>query len=513
MLTTIELGSRDRFEKAHRTGSDRIGPERVRQNWNAAEMRPLVISLLVVFLATTAIEAQQQRPNILFIMTDQQFADAMSCRMGDRYIHTPAMDSLAKSGMVFTRAYVPNPLCMPARNSIFTGKYPHQTGVTKNSRGSMDPTQFTCMGTHFQDAGYETAYFGKWHLVFDDKQVKQHGFGQTSNLKRVRYWDKEITTSASEFLSRKHDTPFLTVVSFHNPHDACELARGQTLPGGPVGNPPPPDQCPPVPANLAPPEGETDSMSLIRQGYHASRMFPVGDFSVDKWRQQRWGYYRLVEKVDRELGLVLNALRKGGHEDNTLVVFTSDHGECSGAHRFNQKTVFYDESARVPLIVSWKGKTKTGSSDLLINTGVDIIPTLCDFAEIPHADELTGRSLRPLSTGTASSWRDHVVVQNDMSQTGTLGNLRPRMQGRMVRTDRYKYCIYEYGEQRESLVDMQDDPLETRNLATQKELRDVLLQHRALLVDFGKRHDDELISLLMTNDVGPRPFPEKENQK
>ncbi|MGY8770113.1 MAG: sulfatase family protein, partial [Pirellulales bacterium] len=118
-------------------------------------MKQLTIAFMFILLVSNAMGVKnEQRPNILFIMTDQQFADAMSCRMGDEYIHTPSMDSLAKSGMVFTRAYVPNPLCMPARNSIFTGKYPHQTGVTRNSRGGMDPTKFTCLGTHFRNAGY-----------------------------------------------------------------------------------------------------------------------------------------------------------------------------------------------------------------------------------------------------------------------------------------------------------------------------------------------------------------------
>lgn len=424
------------------------------------------------------------------------------------------MDSLAKTGMLFTRAYVPNPLCMPARNSIFTGKYPHQTGVTSNSRGNMDPMKFTCMGTHFRRAGYRTAYFGKWHLVFDVDKVEQHGFEETSDIKRVPFWDTQITSSAMEFLAREHEDPFMAVVSFHNPHDACELARSQKLPGGPIGDAPPPESCPPPPANLAPPQGEPDGMTLLREGYHASRMFPVGDFSVDRWRQHRWGYYRLVEKVDRELGRVLNALRKGGHEDNTVIVFTSDHGECAGAHRFNQKTVFYDESARVPLIVSWKGKTKPGKTDLLTNTGVDIIPTLCDFAGVSLPEEFTGRSLRAISTGQDNrTWRNHIVIQNDLSQAAAVAELQPQMQGRMVRTDRYKYCVYEYGKQRESLIDMQDDPLESRNLAALAEYRDVLLEHRALLQGFSEQHDDTLVADLLMNNAGPRPFPIERPEK
>lgn len=478
-------------------------------------MKQTAISLLVVLLGPIALKAQQKLPpNILFVMTDQHFADAMSCRMGDQYINTPAMDSLAKRGMVFTKAYVSNPLCMPARNSIFTGKYPHQTGVTKNSRGGMDPTKFTCMGTHFRTAGYDTAYFGKWHLVFDAANVEQHGFEVIRDVKRMKMWDRQIQISATEFLSREHDKPFLAVVSFHNPHDACELARGQILPGGPIGEVPPPEKCPPAPANLAPPLGETDSMALLRKGYHASRMFPVGEFSVDQWRQQRWGYYRLIEKVDAELGLVLDALRKGGHEDNTLVVFTSDHGECAGAHRFNQKTVFYDESARVPLIVTFKGKTKAGTSNALVNTGIDVIPTLCDFAGIDLSGDLTGRSLRKIATGDQPvEWRDHIVIQNHMGQSGTMGKFRPETQGRMVRTERYKYSVYDYGNQRESLIDMQEDPLESTNLAGLSKFRDVLIQHRNILKEFGEAHDDELVPVLLSGDVGPRPFAEKTEGK
>ena len=115
--------------------------------------------------------ADPKRPNILFIMTDQQFADIMSCRMGNQYINTSAMDSLAKNGMLFTNAYAPNPLCMPARNSIFTGRYPHETQCQKNGPGSLDTKQFPSMGTYFKNAGYDTGYVGKWHLWYKTKRA------------------------------------------------------------------------------------------------------------------------------------------------------------------------------------------------------------------------------------------------------------------------------------------------------------------------------------------------------
>jgi len=455
-------------------------------------------------------EVSSGRPNILFVMTDQQFGDAMSCRMGKQYLHTPAMDSLAEDGTVFSRAYSPNPLCMPDRSSMFTGRYPHETGVTKNAvpKGGLDVLEFVHMGTYFKQAGYETAYYGKWHLVCNQKDVKAHGFDDSGGSNEAGLSrDEKVTSSAVRFLTQKHDKPFLMVASYLNPHNICEYARGQPLPCGPIPDAPSPEQCPPVPANLAPPQNEPDTMTMIRRSYHATATFPVGNFTPDQWRRQRWGYYRLIEKVDAEIGKVLQALRKAGLEENTLVVFTADHGECAGAHGFNQKTVFYDESARIPLIISCKGRTKQGVSDKLVNTGVDILPTLLDFAGVPRPSKLTGLSLRPLALGQEpAAWRGYVVVENHMSQGGEVDGITPDVQGRMVRTDRYKYCVYDRGNQRESLVDMQADPGEMNDLAADPKFRDVLLAHRELLARFGREHNDPLVAELLADNVKPRPF-------
>jgi arylsulfatase A-like enzyme len=456
------------------------------------------------------------RPNVVFIMTDQQFAEAMSCRMGRQFLHTPAMDSLAAQGTVFTRAYTPNPLCMPARNSIFTGRYPHETGVTKNAAVKLDPAEFTCLGTYFRQASYETAYYGKWHLSFPQKDVDAHGFTtRRAPADKTQDQDARAAGNAAWFIAQKHEKPFLLVVSLLNPHNICEYARGQKLPCGPIGEAPAPEQCPPVPANLAPPEDEPDSMTMMRRGYHASPLFPVGGFRPEKWRQLRWAYYRMIEKVDAEIGKVLHALRQAGLEEETLIVFTSDHGECAGAHGFNQKTVFYEESVRVPLIVSYKGRTKQGSCDKMVNTGLDLLPTMLDFAGLEVPKKLTGRSLKPLALGlSVTEWRDHLVLENHMDQAGTVDGIRPSVQGRMVLTEpmrsgaagRFKYCVYSQGNQRESLVDLQADPKETKDLARDPGHRQVLLHHRALLAKFAQEHNDPLAAALLANDVEPRPF-------
>ena len=455
-----------------------------------------------------------RRPNVLLIITDQQFADAMSCRMGRQYIHTPAMDGLAARGVLFARAYSANPLCMPSRNSLFTGRYPHETRVTMNAhpKGGLDPTEFVCMGTYFRNAGYETAYSGKWHLCFDRKDPDAHGFEiMTSRVKDNH--DARVTDGAIQFLARRHNKPFLLVASYLNPHNICEWARRaagreQKLSCGEIGDPPASDQLPPPPANLAPPRNEPDGMTLIRRAYQVKDgLFPVGKFTAEDWRRQRWGYYRMIEKVDAEIGKVLETLRKTGQEDNTLIVFTADHGECAGAHRFNQKTVFYEESARVPLIIAWTGKTPAATTDKLVNTGIDILPTLLDCAGAPIPSVLPGRSLRPLALGTSvGEWREYVVVQNNMSQTGRVDGMKPTMEGRMVRTERYKYCVYTRGVRRESLVDLQADPGETNDLAADSQYRSILLRHRELLARFGAEHNDPLVDELLADDVRPIPF-------
>ncbi len=448
-------------------------------------------------------DASAAQPNVLYIMTDQQSADALSCRMGDRYLKTPALDSLAARGTFFTRAYAANPLCQPSRNSIFTGRYPHETKITDNTNIRLDPEEFVTMGTYFQRAGYQTAYFGKWHLGYDESKTATHGFETLD----TGHLDAENAARATTFLAQKHAKPFLLVVSFLNPHNVCELARDQELNNGPIGEPPPLAQLPPPPANLAPPRNEPDSMTLIRRGYHANPQFPVGSFTPERWQALRWGYYRLIEKVDAEIGKVLDALRAAGLEENTLIVFTSDHGECAGAHGLNQKTVLFEEAARVPLIVSGPGQRVARTSDKFANTGIDLLPTMFDFTGLARPAKLTGLSLKPFTQGeNVATWRDYVVVQNNMTQTALIDGNVPTTEGRMIRTDRYKYCVYAHGQQRESLVNLQKDPGEMTNLARDPAHRETLLAMRERLRKWSVEHNDPLVATMLADDVKPRAF-------
>jgi len=441
---------------------------------------------------------ESRKPNILLIITDQQFADAMSCRIGKKYINTPAMDSLAASGTLYTRAYCANPVCVPSRAAMFTGHYPAETGVLSHVVKELDFHRFPSMGTIFRNAGYRTGYVGKWHVPIPIRELDASGFEFVENI-RFNGADPHVVPAVAKFLKQEHDKPFLLAASFNNPHNICEWARGKRgrkLPDGRVGTPPTMDECPPLPPNHQPPKNETDIMTLLRRSYHASRTFPVGAFGEKQWREYIWAYYRMIESVDNRIGELLDLLRQAGQEENTVIVFTSDHGDCHGAHQWNQKTVFYDESARVPLIIAHKGRNCPRVSDRLVNTGVDLFPTLCDYAGIPKPKGLPGLSLKHPDGETL---RKYVVCQNQFLQGAEVAGRIPKPTGRMVRSDRFKYCLYSEGERRESLVDMEKDPGETVNQAGNPEFKDALAKHRRFLREFAQRHNDEMaLKMLMS---------------
>jgi arylsulfatase A-like enzyme len=435
------------------------------------------------------------RPNILFIMTDQQFAGALGCA-GNADVKTPAMDSLAANGVRFEKAYCANPLCVPSRTVMLTGKMPHETGITRNIDAKSETFRTPLLGRFFTDAGYDCGYAGKWHLPLELSQTDIHGFGWFPKGGE-KCPDAKIPEAAAEFFDQKRDKPFLFVASFINPHDICQWARGDALPHGPIPDPPPPDQCPALPDNFAIPEHEPD---VIRKVQHSSKsVYPTVDWTPDRWRQYRWAYYRLVEKVDALIGELLDALRASGQEDNTLIVFTADHGDGTAAHHWNQKQVLYEETTRVPFILGGKAFAKAGTVDRehLVSTGLDLIPTLCDYAGVAVPEGLRGRSVRPLAEGKApDKWREDLVVETQFEYEGHATGIR----GRMLRTQRHKYIVYSEGTLREQLFDLETDPGEMTNLAVNPDNKALLEDCRIKLQQWGAKTGD--VFELPTDRVG-----------
>lgn len=463
----------------------------------------IVFALLVGIQFSYAQSSSSSKPNIVIITTDEQFANAMSFRMGEKWIHTPNMDKLASEAMFFTSAYAANPLCVPSRNSMITGQFSHTTGILANddlanwgekkNQKYWTKQDYKSLGVYFRDAGYETAYFGKWHLNYDPKDKDSNGFETVEELSKS-HTDDNIPSAVKGFLEKTHQKPLLLWTSFYNPHDICEWSRFQKLPQGAIDRLPPIDQLPPLPANLLLPKNETEAMALILQSYKRnSKQFPVGDYSHFDWQRLAWGYYRLIEKVDVQIGLLMKVLKDNGYDKNTLLVFTSDHGECLGAHGFNQKTVFYEESARVPLVLKYSGKINPGLNKTLVNTGTDLLPTLLDFAGIAIPKNLPGISLKDAAEENVTfKGPAFIVVENKMTQGGPVHGKVPVVNGRMVRGERYKYCLYDMLNHREALFDLDKDPGETINIAEQKSSKDIVLKYRGYLKKFAVAHHDEL---------------------
>ena len=472
--------------------------------------RPLhAVSLFAMLLALTgpvymagAAEPPAARPNVLVILTDEQFAEALSCRQGDRYLRTPHMDRLAARGVSFTRAYVANPLCVPSRTALLTGRYPHETGVQTNEVAPFDSAAFPTVGAYFRQAGYGTGYVGKWHLSLPAENSAASGFNYAANLIRnTKGGDAGTPPAAAEFLQRKRDQPFLLFVSFLNPHNICEWARNEKLPDGDIGPPPPPEECPPAPANRVPQNGEPEAVDFARRAYVSSPQFPVAGYDEAKWRQYRWAYYRMIELTDALLGRVLASLAASGHADDTLIVFTSDHGDCQGAHGWNQKQVLYEESLRVPFIVVPPRGRPASTSDRLVHTGVDLVPTLLDYAGIAKPSALPGLSQRaPVEGGAGPDPRRFVVVSNHLVQGLPILGVTMKPAGRGLIGPRYKYCVYDQGRNRESLVDLEQDPGELHNLAGDPAAAGILNRHRSMLMAWSRKMHDTAFPLVPPAD-------------
>ncbi len=418
-------------------------------------------------------------PNILVLLTDQQSVSALSAA-GNPYLRTPAMDSLCVEGVRFAESYCTYPVCSPARSSLLTGRMPHETGVRTN--GQSVTTGIPTMGEVFRGAGYQTAWGGKWHLPkpFGGVTAFDELIGGNSLGAKM---DEPLASACAEFLAAGPRQPFLLVASFMNPHDICDWIRAHE------GSRSYPDTAgfPPAPANMAIEPDEPEYVQFHRTAGYDLMSKAVGIASGWKRDDVRFylrSYYRLVEDIDRQIGRVLSALRRSGLSRNTLVVLTSDHGEGMGAHRWAQKAAFWEETVKVPLVFAGAGVARRGVTDARsLVSGLDLLPTICDFAGIAAPSLTRGVSLHGAIEGTPVERR---FVVSELSAYGN-----PARQGRMLRTARYKYVAFNGGARPEQLFDLELDPGEVLNLARRTEAAGSLRQHREILAAWiGQTADD-----------------------
>jgi arylsulfatase A-like enzyme len=246
-----------------------------------------------------------------------------------------------------------------------------------------------------------------------------------------------------------------------------------------------------LPANFAIPENEPEGFSVRRGSEPGSSMFPKHPtkyWTEKQWRQYMYGYDRLLEMVDAHIKQIMDELEKQGLLENTVIIYTSDHGDGHASHQWNQKMTFYEESVNVPFIISWKGRTKAGIVDeeTLSSTGLDIFPTILKLAGVPIPGSLHGLDMVPQvladSGGEALPEREYVV--SEINQLG--GDFK----GRMVASKNFKYILFDNGANREQLFDLANDPGELHPVTYKQEYREQLLAHRNMLLEWDKRIDD-----------------------
>jgi len=401
----------------------------------------------------------EKKANILLIISDQLGLDAIGAH-GCKDVRTPNLDRLIAGGTTFLESHSTSPVCSPARGSIMTGLMPAETGVVAN--GVPIHKSRPNLGQWFGARGYETIYCGKWHLP-GGYQPNVPGF-HTLPAGRAQgdLSDTAVSHACEAYLhNRPKDKPYLMVASFMQPHDICYWGnvRQRRMPKG-LPFPQLRDQLPKLPPN-------NKSRPKAPKWLESRR---VDDYSDEQWRYYLYIYARMVEMLDADVGRLLQAVEDSGQADNTVIVFTSDHGDGRGRHKHVSKWYAYDEAMKVPLVVSCPRRIAKRVDRTHLVSGIDIMPTLCDYAGIEKPKPCTGKSLKPLLEGRDAKWRSHLVADFGPA-------------GHIVRTGQYKYTTYK-GDPVEQLFDMQADPWEMKNLCDNAEYAPVMAAHRKLLAEF-----------------------------
>ncbi len=432
-----------------------------------------------------------EHPNILVITTDQLSASMMSCS-GNKWLKTPAMDAIASAGIRFTCAYATNPVCVPSRFSLQTGRFPSEIGMRENVGLEIDTARILSLypksiGNLFQQAGYQTYYGGKVHLPVNGSEIKPWGYELLTLDER-----DSLAIACSDFLMnrKKEEKPFLLFASFINPHDICydairwaspesdlakqtpwELDEALKIPGGISEEEFFEKYCPPLPDNHLPMRGELSSVdSLIK--LRPFRNIVRELWSEKDWRMHRWAYMRLTERVDAQIAIVMDALKRSGLSENTVVIFTSDHGDLDASHKLEHKTILYEEAANIPFVISYPWMKQKGivDNEHLVSNGLDLLPTLCDFAGIQPPAGLMGRSVVPLTRKEKlTDWRDHIYLETET--------------GYMIHTGRFKYELDDIGKIREMFVDLKIDRGETKNRIDSPEYKNTIDSLRSKLIN------------------------------
>ncbi|MBL8167205.1 MAG: sulfatase [Acidobacteria bacterium] len=494
-------------------------------------MKPVFRGLLLVMLLlcipsadarqNRARQADAQRPNIVFIMSDDHAAHAISA-YGSKLIQTPHIDRLAKEGMKFENCFVTNSICTPSRAAILTGKYAHLNGVPVFNH--IDSTQ-PQLQKYLQAAGYHTGMVGKWHLGGNDpkrpEEGKPAGFDywnilpgqgayfdpvmiENGQRKKLSGYTTDVITDLSiEFVkNRPQDKPFFLMYHHKAPHrnwQPAEKYRKQYE-----------NYEPPIPATFDDDyKGKSDAArqstmhidtDLNDNDTKGKPPAGLSGAALKRWKFKRYmqDYLACVQSLDDNIGRFLEFLDKSGLAQNTIVIYTSDQGFFLGEHNFYDKRFMYEESLRMPFLIRWPSRIKSGSVSKGMILNVDFAPLMLDAAGVKVPADMQGRSFLPLLSGqTPAGWRTsmyyryyHPGHHNVAAHYG-------------IRTHRYKLIFFNKLNQWE-LYDLQKDPQEMKNVYQDPAYAKVVEQLKAELLRQRKslNDNDQFADALPQDDVG-----------
>lgn len=463
------------------------------------KLRTLVEALVIALALPLSLSAAGPRPNVLLLMADD-LAVTLGC-YGHPLAQTPHLDALARRGVLFERAYCQFPHCNPSRASVLSGLRPDTTRVTNNEDNLYaNLPDVVTLPRHFRQHGYATARCGKiFHLgvpsgleSMDDPQAWDFGTpfrderpypqsrtsavsvatGKGQGLKWTETTgadddlvDGNFAKTAVAWLEQRDPSkPFFLAVGFHRPHLPL-VAPAKYFDLYPFEN----VTLPPEPPLR---EDEADIPAPARNG-------AVPGYTLTATPEQRRaairGYLATVSYMDAQAGRVLEALRRLGLEEQTIVIFTSDHGWHLGEHGLWHKRSLFEESARVPLLIAAPAAAGNGKRSSSLTELLDLYPTLCDLAALPPPPgfSLQGMSLRPVLFDPGASVHEAVFTQ---ARRGS----EAQHWGRSVRTERWRCTEWDQGRSGIELYDHENDPGEFTNLANDPDHAATLAELRAL---------------------------------
>jgi len=444
-----------------------------------------------------------KRPNLLYVFADQ--LGYQHCGFaGNLVARTPNLDAFAAEGLSFRQMVANHPVCSAYRATLMTGLYTTSHGMVINELRLR--TTHRCLGHQLTDAGFQTGYIGKWHLYANQlghqreprtsyvpRGPDRRGFDgfwaaynfhheyyhvdyHTESPAKIPYgdgvWEPDAQTDlAIDFIRERadDDDPFALFLSWGPPHDPWNDDNVPTEYRAQFA-----DAALPNPPNYR----DEDDPYADNWG----RLKPGERERLQAWRRN---YYAMTTALDADFARLLQALREAGVADDTIVIFTSDHGEMFGAQGRRAKNIFYDEAARVPLVVRWPGHVPAGQTSDALCSAVDLLPTLCGLLDLPIPAAAEGANLAHLCLGREGPSPEAVLLQG----TGAVAAWQDGHEWRGIRDGQYTYAIYRV-DRRELLFNHRDDPDQLHDLAGDPAHRTLLKGYRAELAERMARLND-----------------------